>query len=256
MKIIKSFFISFSLFSKIPVPSFNWKEEDMQYSFVFFPWIGAVIGGLLLLWRFICDLAGIGDIPWVLIGCGIPIIVTGGFHVDGFMDTMDAFKSFKGRQDKLEILKDPHIGAFSVIMLALFGLVYVSAFSQIDKSVVPVFASCFFLARTLSGLAAVTVKNARGEGILFTFSESAGYAPVIVKILLAIQFLACSALMMILMPCLGALCVAAALITFAYYIYKSKKELGGITGDTEGYFVCICEAVIGIVCAVYSLAIF
>ena len=44
--------------------------------------------------------------------------VTGGFHIDGFMDTMDAFHSYKPREEKLAILKDSHIGAFAVIMLA------------------------------------------------------------------------------------------------------------------------------------------
>ena len=45
-----------------------------------------------------------------------------GFHVDGFMDTMDALHSYQPRERKLEILKDSHIGAFSVIKLAEFGL--------------------------------------------------------------------------------------------------------------------------------------
>lgn len=37
--------------------------------------------------------------------------------MDGFMDTMDAFHSYQDKEKKLAILKDPHIGAFSVLML-------------------------------------------------------------------------------------------------------------------------------------------
>ena len=44
MSVIKSFFIAFSIYSKIPVPQFAWKEEDMRYTLCFFPWVGAVIG--------------------------------------------------------------------------------------------------------------------------------------------------------------------------------------------------------------------
>jgi adenosylcobinamide-GDP ribazoletransferase len=29
--------------------------------------------------------------------------------MDGFMDTQDAFKSFKSKEEKLKILEDPHI---------------------------------------------------------------------------------------------------------------------------------------------------
>ena len=31
MRIIKSVIVSFSMYSKIPMPQFEWKEEDMRY---------------------------------------------------------------------------------------------------------------------------------------------------------------------------------------------------------------------------------
>lgn len=36
MRIIKSFFIAFSMYSKIPMPQFQWKDEDMRYALCFF----------------------------------------------------------------------------------------------------------------------------------------------------------------------------------------------------------------------------
>jgi adenosylcobinamide-GDP ribazoletransferase len=39
--------------------------------------------------------------------------------------------------------------------------------------------------------------------------------------------------------------IIAAALSFWYYYVKTKKELGGITGDTAGYFVCICECAYG-----------
>ena len=44
--------------------------------------------------------------------------------------------------------------------------------------------------------------------------------------------------------------MAAALLTFVYYYRRSKKEFGGITGDTAGYFVTLCEG-----CVVAAVAI-
>ncbi|MBQ4275848.1 MAG: adenosylcobinamide-GDP ribazoletransferase, partial [Lachnospiraceae bacterium] len=116
MRIIRSFLIALSMYSKIPVPRCEWKEEDMKYVFIFFPLIGIVIGGLIYGWNYLCRYFELPDILRVCITAAIPIIITGGIHADGFMDTMDALHSYRDKEKKLEILKDPHIGAFSVIM--------------------------------------------------------------------------------------------------------------------------------------------
>ena len=44
--------------------------------------------------------------------------------------------------------------------------------------------------------------------------------------------------------------MAATLLSFAYYYYRSKKEFGGITGDTAGYFVTLCEGCVVVVVAI------
>ena len=49
-KIGKSIAIAFSMYSKIPMVQFEWKEEDMRYSMCFFPLVGIVIGLLSWCW--------------------------------------------------------------------------------------------------------------------------------------------------------------------------------------------------------------
>ena len=46
------------MFSKIPMPQANWNKENMKYMFVFFPWIGIVIGGLTMLAAYLGDFFG------------------------------------------------------------------------------------------------------------------------------------------------------------------------------------------------------
>ena len=53
------------MYSKIPMPQFKWNDDDMKYMLVFFPWIGAVIGLLLMLWRYIYSHFGVADICYV-----------------------------------------------------------------------------------------------------------------------------------------------------------------------------------------------
>ena len=45
-RMVQSFLIAFSMYSKIPMPRCQWTEENMAYTMCFFPWVGAVIGAL------------------------------------------------------------------------------------------------------------------------------------------------------------------------------------------------------------------
>lgn len=240
MHVLKSVVIAFSVYSKLPVPQFAWKEEDMKYMLCFFPWIGAVIGGCVYLWSFLCRWLGIGEICRTLIGAAIPLIITGGFHVDGFMDTMDAFHSYQPREKKLEILKDSHIGAFAVIMLAVYGLLYLGAFSEVtDERLLRIVCGGFFFSRCLSALGVVSFPTAKKDGMLYLFADSS--QKNIVKWSLYLQGVLCIGFMLAQSVYAGAIVAAAAFLAFAYYYVRSKKELGGITGDMAGYFVLICE---------------
>lgn len=252
MHIIRGIAVAFSTYSKIPMPQFMWKEEDMRYSMCFFPWIGAVIGAILWGWFRLSALLGISTLAFILISAALPLIITGGFHVDGFMDTMDALHSYQPRERKLEILKDSHIGAFSVIKLAEFGLIYVAALSQIvDYRALEVFCCGFFLSRCLSGLSVVSFRSAKTDGMLYHFASTAHERGV--KGALYAQTLLCVLFMLWLSLLAGILAVAAAFAVFGYYRWRSYREFGGITGDTAGYFLTLCEGAMAVAAAVSVL---
>lgn len=250
MSIIKSIFISFSIYSKIPVWQFEWKEEDMKYTLLFFPWVGFVIGVAMYLWFVFCSFLGVNDICRVLFGTALPILITGGFHVDGYMDTMDALHSYQPREKKLEILKDAHIGAFAVIMIVLYYLIYAGAFAQmcdldnfcqgfaLNEAII-VWCLGFYLSRILSGIAVIKFKAAKKDGMLVTFADTAHKK--IVQFGLYLQLVICIGVMLFFSVKMTILVVSAAIICFIYYYFKSTKEFGGITGDTAGFFVTICE---------------
>ena len=252
MHILKSLVIAFSIYSKIPVPQFEWKEEDMKYMLCFFPWIGAVIGGCVYLWISLCRWFSVGVLCRTVIVAAVPLMITGGFHVDGFMDTMDAFHSYQSKEKKLEILKDSHIGAFSVIMFAVYGLLYLGAFSEItDDSLLIIVCSGFFLSRCLSGISVVSFPPAKKDGMLYVFASNS--QKNVVKWILYIQGAACICFMLWQSIYAGIIVTFTAFLAFAYYDYRSQKELGGITGDTAGYFVLICEGSIVFVSAMINI---
>lgn len=252
MRVIKSFLIAVSMYSKIPVPHFDWQEEDMKYVFCFFPWVGVLIGGGVYLWNLLCDRLQIGILCRTVMDGVIPILITGGFHMDGFMDTMDAIHSYSPKERRLEILKDSHIGAFAVIESAVYGCLFLGAFSEIRQETLLKIVCCgFFLSRCLSGISAVSFPLAKKDGTLFLFAGNSHKR--IVKGSLYVQSALCTGLMFFWLLPAGAVIAGAAFLAFGIYFYQSKKVFGGITGDTAGYFVLLCEGCMVVAAAVYEI---
>ena len=264
MSLIKAFCIAFSTYSKIPMPQFEWKEKDMRYHLIFFPLIGAVIGAGLYGWGILCRWLELPEFAFTLVAAVIPIFVTGGFHVDGFMDTMDAWKSYKSKEEKLKIMKDPHIGAFSVIMLALYGMVYLASVSLLNRDGYLLFAVSFAVARILSALTVMTFPHAKEEGMLYTMSGKMNVYPSssheesktsgrrLVIVVLILELMVCAGWMIWKNAILGVEMLLADALLVLYYDLRTRKELGGITGDTAGYFVVCSEVLAGVVAAVHS----
>ena len=137
MTIIKSILIAFAMYSKIPLPMIDWDKRYMKYAICFFPLVGSVIGLIIFAFWKIQSFFNIGVFLRSVIILLIPIFVTGGIHLDGFMDTMDAINSYQPRERKMEILSDPHLGAFSVITFIVYILLMLAFLTEIDrKSVV------------------------------------------------------------------------------------------------------------------------
>ena len=135
MSIIKSLVIAFSMYSKIPMPHLELEDKDMKYVMGFFPLVGIIIGAVSFCWLCIGRNFNVPDISVTLVFIILPILITGGIHVDGYMDTCDALNSYGDREKKLAILKDSHIGAFAVIKLLVYYVLYfAAAFIVVQKA--------------------------------------------------------------------------------------------------------------------------
>ena len=175
--IIRSIIVAFSLYSKIPMPIFEWKKEDMKYAIAMLPLVGVVIAAVEFAILYVLDIYNAPLFIRTCVWAVIPLLLTGGFHVDGYMDVQDALKSYKPAEEKLRILKDPHIGAFSVISFVTFGLIYMAVSACLieyiggkdpqEATSLMVFMSLgFVFARILCVIISVSFKHARTEGML------------------------------------------------------------------------------------------
>lgn len=244
MNLVRSFFIAFSMYSKIPMPRTEWTKESMKYSMCFFPLIGAVIGGLVVLWNSLSVFLGAGTLFHSVILVLLPVLVTGGIHLDGLLDTADALSSYKPMEEKLEILKDSHAGAFAIIVGVCYFLLSLGIWSEAGSKAAAVLAVGFVLSRALSGLAIVRFKLAKNTGLAATFSDMAVKGRV--RMVMYLYILVCAAAMLALDPVLGSAGLVGALGTFLYYRYMAYKKFGGITGDLAGFFLQVCELVMAV----------
>ena len=235
------------------MPKFEWKEEDMAYSLTFFPLVGILIGAASIVLNGIMPMAGLPAAVRILLTLAVPLFITGGIHVDGFMDVEDALHSYAAPEKKLEILKDPHIGAFAVISLIKWMLLYAAAVTAVllhpktDIRMLIELGMIFAIARCLSGLTSLLFPKAKKDGMLYEETKNRHRLP---GICLFLQLIVFSGIMVYLYV-LSAICI---LLTFGlwtvYYRHMAEKQFGGVTGDTAGFFLTVGEILAVIVMAV------
>lgn len=236
---MKSMMIAFSMYSRIPMPQFIWEEEDRKRAMCFFPLIGVVIGGVFRAVYGIMTASGTGLIFKAAVLTAVPIFITGGIHMDGFLDTCDARASYGDKKKKLEILKDTHTGAFAVIGGGLYLLLYFASCTELTGASASAAAAGFVLSRGLSGFAAATFPEARRQGMLADFMRDTHKKMVAgvmaVYIFLSVCFMVWAG------GAFGIASACAAFLVFFYYRHTALKEFGGVTGDLAGYFLQLCE---------------
>lgn len=210
----------------------------MRYALCAFPLVGAVIGLACWGWSALC---GYLALPALLRGAGqclLPVLLTGGIHLDGYADTCDALASHAPPEKKQEILRDPHLGAFAAIQLCCYFVASFAVWAAMPRSGGPALILVFCLSRTLSGLAVAWFPLAKNTGLAHTFAAAADRKRVC-RILAAASGLFGAAL------CLtgwGGLAAAlAAVCVFFWYKRMARVQFGGLSGDLAGWFLQTAE---------------
>ncbi len=249
MNIIRSLIIAFSMFSRIPMPNVKWDEKSMKYMFCFFPFIGLLTGGINILWYMLSVKLGLNSIVFGVVAALISVAVTGGIHIDGFMDTCDALSSHKDREKILEILDDSHVGAFSVINTIVYFLLYFGSMTCV-KNIwqMQIIMMSQFVARAVAVCIIISSDTSKNTGLLYTFKTNTN--KVITGLFSAFYIILSVGIMESFNILIGVLTVIAVFCTSVYFIIFVVKKFGGVSGDLIGYFICVCELVCVIVTGV------
>nr|WP_288499334.1 adenosylcobinamide-GDP ribazoletransferase [uncultured Pseudomonas sp.] len=100
--------------------------QQMGCSLLFYPVVGAVIGGFLLVAIHLLDGAPVPLQAALLLTLWVGL--TGALHLDGLADSADAWMGgFGDRERTLAIMRDPRSGPIAVVVLALLLLLKFTA---------------------------------------------------------------------------------------------------------------------------------
>jgi adenosylcobinamide-GDP ribazoletransferase len=132
---VRLFVIALQFYTRVPIVGrlsdwANYTPERLSTSTRYFTLVGLLVGaacgavfwGAQLLWP--------QTIAVILSTCA-GILLTGGFHEDGWADFCDGFGSFSSRARTLEIMTDSRIGTYAGLGLVLLLLLKVSALSTL-----------------------------------------------------------------------------------------------------------------------------
>ena len=215
------------------------KDASLNRAAPFFPLVGALVGALAAATRAAADQI-LPPLPATLLAITAAALLTGALHEDGLADVADAVGAHTTRQRRLEILKDPRVGAFGALALVLTTALIATSVAALDTEHA---ARALIAAHVLARAAILPVSRVLepakpgGAGALLRAST----APTLVASAIAA---------LLTVPVAGALPLAAAAVAAAISALTLNHALGGITGDGYGATAKLAElAVCLILCA-------
>lgn len=250
-KFLEPLIIIISVYTRIPMPMVYWNNTNLKYAFCFLPAAGLIAGAAQAAWAALACAAGISPVLGAAAACAVPLLVTGGIHIDGFSDTMDALSSHAERQKKLEIMDDPHIGAFGVMWITVYMMLYAASYYEIlsfassNGSLIGMLILLIVfpvISRAAAALAISTTAPSKKKGMLYTFTSASDVkavgttaTAVIVISVLAVAYVSAA---------FAALSAVLIILLFLYFRRMAVKEFGGISGDLCGWLIQMTELVL------------
>lgn len=239
MALLKSLITAFACFSRIPMPKTSWEDDDMRYLMACFPMVGLAVGALVFFWCEFCLAIGFGSMLRAVGIALIPVVVSGGIHMDGFADVIDALASHADPVRKRAILKDPHVGAFAVIgvvsyLLAYAGLASEAPFTWRTEAML---TCVYVIVRCESAFATLAFKGA-SSGMLSTFKSTADSR---CRIAIVLEFAFAAVALAVVAPIPAAVMLVVGIVLLVLLRPFAYREFGGMSGDVAGFFLQSCE---------------
>lgn len=221
--------LSLQFLTRIPVPvKCPWNKGTSRWALRCYPLTGMFLGVILVLIVFLLQ----GVLPsWMLalLILTLWIWITGGLHLDGWMDVADAVGSNASLEKKWEIMKDPRVGSFGILSL-LFLVVWKAAFiylllNESYKNMI----CCLIILACSRGIAVYLMylfPTAQQEGLAFEWKKN------LTRIDLIVAFLPIAALFLFFPEYL--ILLPSYIVFTWWYGHWMMKHFKGSNGDLLG----------------------
>ncbi len=230
----------------IPVPGEQTSPASFSRMAVWFPWIGGLLGVILLGFHYGIRLL----LPQTAAGAltlAAWVVLTGGLHLDGLGDCCDAFFASVPLERRLEILKDVHKGSFGVAGIAIALIVKYAGIASltVQKISFPGWSGLDFhwgllvaplLARWMVLLVAIQPRAHR-DGLGVAFARDISLQDILLAAVLPV-------IVIIFTGQRGIIAALVALVALFSIITWARSKIGGVSGDVLGMTIEICETVV------------
>lgn len=225
--------ISLQFFTILPLAkTVQWTEKRTARSLFVLPWIGMLLALMFYSFLQLLQSSPITTIVDSILVLLLPLILTGGLHLDGWMDVSDAYFSHQSKEKKLQILSDPHVGSFAILSLMVLLLLRFSAIYELASlSSLSIWACLvvFTLPRIGAAFLLMRDKPAKDTGLAAYFQKGVTKRSIYGFIIMSLFLVAIFAVFMdnkfIILFFAGFLWL---------WIRFYRSQFGGVTGDVIG----------------------
>ena len=235
---MRGFLIALTFLTRLPLPTprVEVTSDEFTKSYRYYPLVGLVIGLFLWLLAKVLSLY----FPPLVLGAlllSAELVITGGLHLDGFMDSMDGLLSARSPERILEIMKDSRVGAHACMALIGLLLLKFALFASLTRPQYSILLIMPTLSRWVFQIGVIGFPYARPQGLGKGIHETTHWIPFLLTggVVLGISFL--------LAGFAGLISFGVCVITVTLWSTKISSLLGGLTGDLYGAIIELSEVV-------------
>jgi adenosylcobinamide-GDP ribazoletransferase len=212
--------------------------EEVGRSIVYFPLVGVIIGLILFFLSWLLGLLLPPALVNVLLVVSL-VVLSGGLHLDGFVDTCDGIGGNKTVAERWQVMADSRVGAFGIIGVSSLLLVKYVALSNVPASwLVPTLLLMPVISRWAMVYAVFAYPYAKPSGLGKVFKQGASRPRFTIATVITLV------LAVILAQLPGLLIMFATWVIVMAVAFYLKGKFGGLTGDTYGAINEVAEVLV------------
>ncbi|MFC7684672.1 adenosylcobinamide-GDP ribazoletransferase [Ureibacillus sp. GCM10028918] len=230
--------LSFQFFSSLPIrKQLPMNQQSVTAMYTMLPFLGILMGcSLYILYMINEQYFHVSTLLFAILVVVAGIVMTGGLHLDGWIDMGDAYFSYQDQAKRLAILEDSRVGAFGAISLVVMLLLKIGFTYELlqkePQNMFLYFLAIPFLSRLALLVYFVTTHTVKEKGLASYFKSQVNPARLWTALIL--YTLVFNSYTYYVMGFKGMILVGCMLLFVLLYRKWTIKNFGGMTGDLLG----------------------